>query len=186
MPQQAIALETHPLSQAERVGDTFLAPSRTFSDVHRSASWWLPFLLIVLGSCILAAAIQTKVGWMQVAEHEVSANPRLSALPADQQALVQTRMRAGLQYGFYAGPAITLASLALMSLILWPTINFAFAGSATYGRVLCVAMYAALPGVLSALLAAVLLFTGARSPDTFTTQALLGSNPGSTSIRPAR
>ena len=181
MPEQALALETQPLSQVERVGDTFVSPSKTFTDVRRSASWWLPFLLIVLGGYVLTATIQAKVGWAQVAENELKANTKLteqlSSLPPEQMAATQHRMRLGFQYGFYAGPLISLVSLALMALLLWPTINFAFGGTASYGSVLCVAMYAALPGMLSALLAAVLLFAG-RSPETFTTQAMIGSNAG--------
>ncbi len=45
-----------PLSEIARVIDTFSAPSKTFTDVKRSASWWLPFLIgavvtIVTGAC---------------------------------------------------------------------------------------------------------------------------------------
>ncbi len=36
------------LSQVERVIDTFVAPSKTFHDILRDASWWLPWLLGVL------------------------------------------------------------------------------------------------------------------------------------------
>ena len=36
------------LSQVERVVDTFVAPSKTFTDILRSTTWWLPFLLSVL------------------------------------------------------------------------------------------------------------------------------------------
>ena len=36
---------TKPLSQAERVVDTFIAPSKTFTDILRSSSWWLPWLI---------------------------------------------------------------------------------------------------------------------------------------------
>ena len=37
-----------PLSQVERVLDTFIAPSKTFHDILRDTSWWLPWLLGVL------------------------------------------------------------------------------------------------------------------------------------------
>ena len=39
--------EVTGLSQVERVVDTFVAPSKTFTDILRSTSWWLPFLLLV-------------------------------------------------------------------------------------------------------------------------------------------
>ena len=46
----AAPLGPPPLSQAERVVDTFVAPRKTFTDIRRSASWWLPFVLMVLSS----------------------------------------------------------------------------------------------------------------------------------------
>jgi hypothetical protein len=35
------------LSQVERVVDTFVASSKTFTDILRSTSWWLPFRSLV-------------------------------------------------------------------------------------------------------------------------------------------
>lgn len=182
MAEQALAVpELAPLSQGERVIDTFVAPSKTFTDVLRSASWWLPFVIILCCGYVLTAAIQTKVGWPQLVENEIHANPKMSdqmsSLPADQVAVRQRGMQYGYRYGFYAGPLLNLAFVALSALVLWGTINFGFGGSATYGRMFCVGMYAALPGAISALLTAVMLFAG-RSPETFSTQSMLGSNPG--------
>ena len=34
-----------PLSPVERVVDTFFAPSKTFNDLKRNQSWWVPWLL---------------------------------------------------------------------------------------------------------------------------------------------
>ena len=176
-----VLVEDRPLSEVERVVDTFVAPSKTFNDVRRKASWWLPFLFIVLSAYVLTFAIQAKVGWPQLVENEIHANPkqteRMASLTPDQVATQQKAMRYSFQYGFYAAPLINLASLALISLVLWTTINFGFGGSATFGRVFAVSMYASLPGALSALLTAVLLFAG-RDPASFTTQAMVGSNPG--------
>ncbi len=181
MPEEALPVEGTSLSQMERVIDAYIAPSKTFTDIFRSRSWWLPFLLIVLAGYLLTATVQTKVGWQQLVENEIHANPKLSdqmgALPADQLATRERIMQYSFRGGFYAGPLFNLAFVAFAALILWPTINFGFGGSATYGRVFCVGMYAALPGILSAVLAAVMLWAG-RSPETFTTTSLLGSNPG--------
>lgn len=174
-------IESRPLSQTERVADTFVAPSKTFTDVMRSATWWVPFLIIVLGAYILTASIQQKVGWSQLAQNEIRSNPKAAEktaeLTPEQAAMQQRTMRYSFMGGFYAAPLVDLASLAFMAVILWPTINFAFGGSATYGRVLCVTMYASLPGVIKTILAAILLYAG-RSPDSFTTDTMVGSNLG--------
>ncbi len=50
------------LSQVERVVDTFIAPSKTFTDILRSTSWWLPFLLAVVVSIGVTFAIDKSGG----------------------------------------------------------------------------------------------------------------------------
>ena len=37
----AMPPETQSLSEVERVIDTFVAPSKTFTDIRRNASWWM-------------------------------------------------------------------------------------------------------------------------------------------------
>lgn len=173
--------DAQPLSETQRILNTFVAPTRAFTDMRRSAAWWLPFLLGILGSYLLTAAIQSRVGWPQLVQNEIHAQPalaeRLASLSPPQLATQQKAMRLSFQYGFYAAPLINLASVALIALILWMTINFGFGGSAQYPQVLCVAIYSALPNLLAALLAAGLLFAG-RDPESFTTQTMVGSNPG--------
>ena len=63
-----------PLSQVERVVDTFVAPSKTFYDIRRSTSWWLPFLLSVIVSVASAFAINQKIGFERVAEQAIQQN----------------------------------------------------------------------------------------------------------------
>ena len=181
MPEVATAREPIGLTQPERVVDTVLAPSKTFTDILRSSSWWLPFAIVILCGYLLTAAIQAKVGWSQLAENEMRANPKLEQRLADMTPEQTAAQHKAMQYSFmgafYAVPVTDLASLALMAVVLWPTINFGFGGSATYGRVLSVTIFAAIPGAIKALLAAGLLFAG-RSPESFTTDTMLGSNVG--------
>ncbi len=177
MPEAVVFAEDPPLSPVERVTDTFVAPSRTFLDVRRNASWWMPLILLAVASYFLTAAIQTRVGWSQLVDNEIRFNPKM----AEKLATVPPEQRGAMRYtfqgSFYAAPLWTLLFTLIAALVLWPTINFGFGGSATFGRVFCVGIYAALPGAISAILAAVMLFAG-RSAETFTTQAMLGSNPG--------
>jgi len=39
-PVSALAPETVPLSEGARIVNTFIAPSKTFTDLRRNASWW--------------------------------------------------------------------------------------------------------------------------------------------------
>jgi len=59
------------LTQGQRVIYTFTAPSKTFTDIKRSTSWWMPFLIGAIATYILFFAVQAKVGWEQVAENQI-------------------------------------------------------------------------------------------------------------------
>jgi uncharacterized phage infection (PIP) family protein YhgE len=52
MPDTATALandqDSPSLSQFERVVDTFIETSKTFNDIKRNRSWWLPFVIIAV------------------------------------------------------------------------------------------------------------------------------------------
>ena len=50
------------LSPLQRVADTFVAPTKTFTDVKRGASWWLPFLIAAVIGLLFAFTILHKVG----------------------------------------------------------------------------------------------------------------------------
>ncbi len=181
MAELALALEPRPLSQTERVIDTFFAPSKTFADILRSASWWLPFLLLVLSSYLMTAAIQQKVGWSQLVDNEIRTQPkleeRLANVPPEQLATQRRTMQYSYMGSFYAAPITNLLILVLISVVLYATINFGFGGSATFGRVFAMSTFALLPGIVKTLLAAVLLYAG-RSPESFTLETMIGSNPG--------
>ena len=77
----AVPLSDRPapgLGQVERVVDTFIAPSKTFADVLRSSSWWLPFLLMVLSTTALNFVIDRQVGFDRVYANQMASSPRQS------------------------------------------------------------------------------------------------------------
>ena len=79
-----------PLSEVERVVDTFVAPSKTFNDILRSSSWWLPWLLGALVPLGFSVAIQQKVGWDKtysniLRQSSQTQQDRIAQLPPDQQ-----------------------------------------------------------------------------------------------------
>jgi hypothetical protein len=46
VPASSPTPEPAPLSEGARLVNTFIAPSKTFTDLGRNASWWAPFILI--------------------------------------------------------------------------------------------------------------------------------------------
>lgn len=168
---QPAAEATAGLSQWQRVSNTFTAPSKTFSDIkagHRS--WWLPFLIMVLCGYLMFAAVTTKIGWGQAAENAIRLNPkaqeRLSQAPPEQRDMQMKVTRYSMEYGFAANPLITLAMVALGSLVLLGTINFGFGGKAKYGSVFAMWMYAGLPGIIKTLLGTIVIYAG-LAPESF-------------------
>jgi hypothetical protein len=175
------ALSTPGLSQGERVIDTFVAPSKTFTDILRNQSWWLPFLISVIVSYGFVFALQSRVGWDAIAANAMKQDPkaaeRLANAPAAQQEQVIKITTMSIQYGMYASPVIILLSAAVIALVLWGTINFIFGGTATFGRVFAVWLYGSLPLQFVYILAIVTLFAG-LDRDAFNINNPVGTNVG--------
>jgi hypothetical protein len=170
-----------PLSQGMRVVDTFVAPSKTFMDVRRSASWWLPYILIVLVSYALAFGVSHKVGWSQLVDNTLSANPKAAEKMADmtpeQLAMQHKGTEIFMKVAFYGSPIFSGVFLAIIAVVLWGTINFGFGGKATFWQVFCVTTYSWLILSIKSLLGLVVLFIG-NSSENFTMDRMIGTNPG--------
>jgi hypothetical protein len=181
MAEEVLAPEVGGLSQVERVVDTFVAPTKTFTDILRSTSWWLPFLLGAMVSYGLMAGIAQKVGWAQLTDNQIQSSPssqaQLANATPEQGAKIRSMMTASFKYSFAASPVINILSLLVISLVLWPTINFVFAGKSTFGQVFSVMAYAFLPEAIKALIATAVLYIG-TSAENFTADNMLGTSPG--------
>ena len=83
------APDSAPLSEGARVINTFIAPSKTFSDLHRNANWWAPWLLISIFALLFVYAMDRQVTFDQITRNEIARSPRadqFDKLPAEQQA----------------------------------------------------------------------------------------------------
>lgn len=172
---------TPPLSQAARIVDTFIAPSKTFTDLRRSAAWWAPFLLMVLISTVFVYTAGQKIGFRKVMENQMQAQPkqqeRLEQLPPDQR---EARMVAGAKFTgiiSYAFPVITLIIWLIIAAVLFATFRFATGSDVKFGVSLAIVIYAALPLMIKTLLALLSVVAG-MSPDSFSFQNPVATNPG--------
>ncbi|MGH9492502.1 MAG: YIP1 family protein [Terriglobales bacterium] len=168
-------------SQGARIVNTFFAPSKTFDDIKRSASWWAPFVLTAIVSYGFVAVVAKKVGWEQVTQNQLRLNPkaaeRLEQLPADQRAQqmrIQTAVTKGISYGF---PVLNLIILVIIAAVLMATFNFGAGAEIPFKQALAVVIYANLPGIVKAGLAMVSLLAGA-DPEGFTFQNPVATNLG--------
>jgi Yip1 domain len=169
------------LSQVERVVDTFVAPTKTFTDILRSTSWWLPFLLAVLVTLGVGFAIDKQVGFDRVVENVLHQSPsqeeQLANLPPDQRTARVKTMAIGYKYTTYAFPILILVFTAIGALVLWASFNFGLGAKTTFGQMFCVWMYASLPKLLSGLLTILTIYVGGNA-ESFDLKNPVGTNLG--------
>lgn len=160
----ALAPTAPGLSQVERVVDAFIAPSKTFADIRRSASCWVPILLLILATLFSGFVIDRQVGFERVYENQMQLSPkqaeRMDQIPPEQKASVVARTIASYKYFTYGASVVILIFTALYALMLWASFNFGLGAQTTYGQVFAVTMYASLPYLVQTLLIAITLFFG--------------------------
>jgi Yip1-like protein len=177
----AVPQELAPLSQAQRVVNTFFAPSKTFTDLRRSAAWWAPFLISVIFSVAFVYVVDQKIGFRKVVENQLRLQPkqaeRIEQLPANQRETAmqrQTSVTKGISYGF---PLLLLAWHAIVAAVLLATLKFGASAEIKYKTLFALVIYAGLPGLFKAVLAVVSILAGVAS-DAFTFQNPVATNPG--------
>jgi hypothetical protein len=182
MSVQPAAEPAAGLTQWERVADTFTAPSKTFEDIKSgNKSWWMPLIIMALVGYIFFAAIYTKIGMQQVVDNQIRLDPkaseRLAQAPPEQREM-STKISLYITEGiFIASPLMVMLIAAIVSLVLWGTINFAFAGKATFGGIFAVWFYASLPSIIKSLLGTVVVFAG-MAPESFNIKNFAPTNLG--------
>ncbi|HZW81151.1 MAG TPA: hypothetical protein VFF50_11830 [Candidatus Deferrimicrobiaceae bacterium] len=63
LSEPVLASEAAPLSEGARIVNTFIAPSKTFGDLRRNASWWGPWLLISIVSLLFVYSMDRQIGF---------------------------------------------------------------------------------------------------------------------------
>jgi hypothetical protein len=175
------APEAARLSEGARIVDTFIAPSKTFTDLRRSASWWAPFLLLVIVSTLFAYAVGAKVGYGKAGENVLQTRAKQwdriqNMKPEDRDKTMQL-VEKQTMIGTYAFPAIDLVLLLIVAGLLLATFTFGANAKVPYKVALAIVVYASLPAAVRYLLATLTLFAGI-SPDAFNVQNPVATNLG--------
>jgi hypothetical protein len=173
--------EGKPLSQVERVVDTFIAPRKTFTDLLRSTNWLLPFLLYFLVSAAFAFAVDKKIGFETVTEQAIERSPiaqeRMAEMkPADRAASIH-KQAVGTKYVSYVAGIFFLLAALIGALLNWATINFGFGAKTTFGQNFALQMYASLPIFLKSLVSIIVILAGGAG-ESFNMQNPIGTNLG--------
>jgi hypothetical protein len=167
-----------PLSQGARIINTFIAPSKTFTDLRRSASWWAPWILIAIFSSVFIGAIAKQIGFEQVTKNAIAHSSRaeqFDKLPPDQQArqlALQSKIAGVFSYG---SPVLLLFYCLLATLPVWLTLKLAFGAETSFGQAYAITMFSWLPGIIGAILGTIALFAGVN-PEGFDINNPVGTN----------
>ncbi len=173
--------EPAPLSEGQRLINVFFAPSKTFTDLRRSASWWAPFLIIAIVSLLFIYVVDQKVGFRKVVDNQLTLQPkqaeRLESLPADQREKNMAVQVTVTRMISYAVPVIALLVYAIFAGVLLATLKFGAGADVKYKTLFALVVYTRLPELLMSLLAIVSLLAGV-SGDGFSIQNPVATNPG--------
>ena len=163
------------LSEPARLINTFFAPKKTFEDLRRNASWWVPWLLISVCAIAFYVTIDKKVGFDQVARSMLANNKAIQQLEPAQQEQAYSRTAVGLKIGEYTAPIFVLLFVLIIAAVLMATFNFTMDAEVPFSRAMAIVMYGWLPGLVSSILAMLGLAFG--NPEGFRMDNPIGTNP---------
>jgi hypothetical protein len=163
------------LSEPARLINTFVAPSKTFEDIRRNASWWVPLVLISIIGIGYHFTIDKKVGFDQIAREIAAQSPQIQKQSPEQQETSMTFIRASTKYAGYFFPVFAILGALLVGAVMMATFNFGLQAEVSFGQSLAIMMYAWLPSILWSVLGMVTVFVG--NPDNFHFQNAVATNP---------
>jgi hypothetical protein len=173
--------EPRPLSEGQRLVDTFIAPTKTFTDLRRNASWWGPYLIIVITSIAFIYVVDQKVGFPKVVDNIIQLQPKtvekLDRMAPDQKQQILQRQVTGTKFISYSIPLVALIVYAILAGVLFATLKFAAGADIKYTTLYALIVYTRLPQVFIALLGVLSLLAGG-SVDGFNIENPVATNPG--------
>lgn len=170
-----------PLSEGQRLLDTFFSPSKTFADLRNNANWWAPFIMIAIVSMLFVYVAEQKVGFEKIAENQIRMQPkqadRIERMPADQREKMMQQQVKWTRIISYCFPAIMIVWFGIVAAVLLATLKFGASAEVKFKTLFALVIYSSLVGLLKTLLAILSLVAGVAS-DGFTFQNPVATNPG--------
>ena len=114
--------ESAPLSEGARLLDTFIAPSKTFTDLRRNASGWAwlaPFLLIAVVWVAFVYTVDQKIGFRKITEDQIQIIPKVAdqfeKMPPETREQNLAARTKGARYFAYGKAVLRFAWFALIA-----------------------------------------------------------------------
>src|ERR1700691_3667595 len=129
------APEPARLSEGARMVNTFIAPSKTFTDLHHNASWWGPWLVISIFALLFIYSMDRQIGFDQISRNEIAHSARadqFDKLSPDDQAKQLRFSDSLVRYLSYGIPVTILVFLAITTAVLWATFSFGLGANVSF------------------------------------------------------
>lgn len=164
MPEELAVSEGPQFSQLSRAVNVFVAPSKTFTDILRSANCWLPIVLMMVLAFTSVWAMGKTVGFEAATETQMTKNPasaeKMNALPPEDRAKQMKMAVTVTRIISYCIPFFILVVLSIEALVLWGSFNFGLGADTSFTKVFAVIMFAGMPRMFVSILNIVFLFAG--------------------------
>src|ERR1041385_5707128 len=116
------------LSEPQRLINVFISPKKTFEDLKRNSSWWVPWLISAIFSVTAAFIIVQRVDIPRLAQHRMEqskfAQQRMEALTPAQREQSMRIQATILKFQFFARPVFGLIVGLIGAALLMAVFNF--------------------------------------------------------------
>jgi hypothetical protein len=173
--------ETAPagLSEPQRIINAFVSPSKTFEDLRRKSSWFVPWLLISIFVLVFGIVFVHKIDMTRLVREQIEQSSRAAAFEQASPEQREAQLRIGAKVAeitFYLAPIGTLIWALIGAAILMVIFNFGFEAGIPYLRYLAIIFYACLPLIVSSALGS-LIFAMNQDPSAINIRNPVATNP---------
>ena len=152
-----------------RIIGVFFEPGKTFEDIGKRPSWFLPLLLTILAGLAFYVAYGQHVGWERMLRQQMATNTRvqqqMERIPAEQRdsaIATQSKVMGG---GYYVSAVVFIPIVMLVSAAILLGLTAMMSAGLRYKQVFAVVCFAGLPMVIKHALSIVVVFL--KNPDDF-------------------
>jgi Yip1 domain len=184
LPEEIIKTdEPAQMSEAATLGNIFISPGETFTDLRRKPRFIFAIVIIMIMTTAYGLLFSNKIGEERMksfALEQIDKSPQASALTPEQkqdQVRLQTKISGVVKYFI---PILVLIGIAIGSLIYWLA-GKAMGGDGNYWHAVSTWVYASFPPIVIAMFANILILflKSADEIDIATSQSgLVHANPG--------
>jgi hypothetical protein len=158
-----------------RIAGVFFEPGKTFQEIGKKPSWFLPLLLIVVATMGFTIAYGQHVGWESVVRQNFENSSRAAQMTPDQkEQAIATGARIAPIFGYMTAVFIPVGYLIMSGVLLG--ITAMMSAGLKFKQVFAVICHSGLPSVVFAILGTVVMFL--KRPADFNIQNPLVFNLG--------